>query len=228
VDVAVEFLLAGGEFAPADVLRAEMGGQRVEDNESHRAVAVGVFAGDIGCSLGQQHLVIGVEGPSDMDILQKVDHKGVHRRWIVGRTVDPTTVELGVDNLAVESANHIVDPLWPKGVLGVDKHGSPGEAPVFLWQLYQHRQLVAELGFADAEPAVNLGHRLGFDTAAEEFVDGFDAGREFSDPVAVFTDRASAFEAPNAGGLPSSSDNVGRGAVADIGGCDNLSWASDC
>lgn len=67
----VELLLSVRELAAADVLGAEMRGQRVDGEHPHRPVAVLVFAGDLLGLLRQQHLVVGVEAFRDVDLVQE-------------------------------------------------------------------------------------------------------------------------------------------------------------
>ena len=61
VEVLVELLLAFGEFAAADVLGAEVSGERVHTEETDRPLGVLVLAGELFGLLGEENLVVGVE-----------------------------------------------------------------------------------------------------------------------------------------------------------------------
>ena len=116
VEVFVELLLALGELATTDVLRTEVGGERVDTDQSNGPVGVLVLAGDLLGLLSQQDLVVGVERLRDVDPIEDRLDELVHRVLAVGTTLDLTDLHRGGDRLLGEATNHLGDPLGPERV----------------------------------------------------------------------------------------------------------------
>lgn len=72
VQVFVELLLSVRELATADVLGAEVSGQRVDREQANWILAFFVLACQFLCLLGEQHLVVGVERLRDVDLVEDV------------------------------------------------------------------------------------------------------------------------------------------------------------
>jgi len=119
VEVFVEFLLAFGEHAAAEVFGAEVADEAVDDEESD-FFELGVVL-DL---LDEEHLVVAVVGAADDDVFE----------GLVGGDV----FVLG----------HVDDAFGAEGAFGVDVGGFGGASALIGGQLDADADLVADLGFS--------------------------------------------------------------------------------
>ncbi len=119
VEVFVEFLLAFGEHAAAEVFGAEVADEAVDDEESD-FFELGVVL-DL---LDEEHLVVAVVGAADDDVFE----------GLVGGDV----FVLG----------HVDDAFGTEGAFGVDVGGFGGASALIGGQLDADADLVADLGFS--------------------------------------------------------------------------------
>ncbi len=142
VEVFVEFLLAFGEHAAAEVFGAEVADEAVDDEEAD-FFELGVVL-DL---LDEEHLVVAVVGAADDDVFEGL---------------------VGGD---VFGLGHVDDAFWAEGAFGVDVGGFGPAAALVGGELDVDAELVADLGFPRAEGSCEFGHRTGFKTSAKKCVE---------------------------------------------------------
>ncbi len=138
VEVFVEFLLAFGEHAAAEVFGAEVADEAVNNEESD-FVELGVVL-DL---LDEEHLVVAVVGAADDDVFEGL---------------------VGGD---VFGLGHVDDAFGAEGAFGVDVCGFGVTAALVGGELDVDGELMAELGFAGSECSGEFGHAAGFKAATE-------------------------------------------------------------
>ena len=142
VEVFVEFLLAFGEHAAAEVFGAEVADDGVDDEEFD--------VGELGVVLDlldEEHLVVAVVGAADDDVFE----------GLVGGDV----FVLG----------HVDDTFRAEGAFSIDIGGFSSASALIGGQLDADADLVANLGFSRAEGSCEFGHGTGFKTTAEECIE---------------------------------------------------------
>ncbi len=157
VEVFVEFLLAFGEHAAAEVFGAEVADEAVDDEEAD-FVELGVVL-DL---LDEEHLVVAVVGATDDDVFEGL---------------------VGGD---VFGLSHGDDAFGAEGAFGVNVGGFGVAATLVGGELDVDAKLVADLGFAGAKSAGEFGHAAGFEAATEEGVQFAAVGGDAFDSLAFF------------------------------------------
>lgn len=185
VDVFVEFLLAFGEHAAAEVFGAEVADEAVDDEEFD-VLELGVVL-DL---LDEEHLVVAVVGAADDDVFE------------------------GFGGGEFFGLGHVDDAFGAEGAFRVDVGGFGVAAAVFGGELDVDAELVAELGFAGAEGAGEFGHGAGFDAAAEEGVEFAAVGGDAFDGLSFLPELIGSFKT-NTGKALSGFDDLLGGAGAD-------------
>jgi len=140
---------------------------------------------------------------------------------------DGAALELALEDLVVQPADHVVDPLGAERVLGVDEDGRSIQPAVLAGELDVHGHLVGHLRLAGAELAVHFGDRLRLHPATQEVVDLVDLPRELADLLASFEHLRAGLEAADVGRLAGALDDVVRRRVADVGRVAQFGGARD-